>query len=259
MSPLSEERRYVRNNLLTSLLDTASYNQAHKMKDFQIFEISNLNTMQENQERCAFILSGSHEVSIWQKQNMPYDFYSAKGIVERFLFEIGFASSRIKFESNETSDFFHPLRSAIVTIDKKVIGVIGEIHPKVAKRYDVSTVIMGEIILEKLLEMKTAKIKYSPINKLPSVVRDIALVCDESTLASDIEKVIRSVSKDMIQSVTIFDVYQGDKVEKGKKSIALKVVYQALDHTLSEEEITNLYQKTIEACKKGLNAELRIA
>lgn len=259
MSPLSEERRYVRNNLLTSLLDTASYNQAHKMKDFQIFEISNLNTMQENQERLAFILSGNHEVSIWQKQNLPYDFYSAKGIVERILFELGFASSRIKFESNETSNFFHPLRSAVVTIDKKVVGVIGEIHPKVAKRYDVSTVIMGEIILEKLLEMKTAKIKYSPINKLPSVVRDIALVCDESTLASDIEKVIRSVSKDMIQSVTIFDVYQGDKVEKGKKSIALKVVYQALDHTLSEEEITNLYQKTIEACKKGLNAELRIA
>ncbi len=259
MSPLSEERRYVRNNLLTSLLDTASYNQAHKMKDFQIFEISNLNTMQENQERLAFILSGNHEVSIWQKQNLPYDFYSAKGIVERVLFELGFASSRIKFESNETSDFFHPLRSAVVTIDKKIVGVIGEIHPKVAKRYDVSTVIMGELILEKLLELKTAKIKYSPINKLPSVVRDIALVCDESTLASDIEKVIRSTSKDMIQSVTIFDVYQGDKVEKGKKSIALKVVYQAPDHTLSEEEITNLYQKTIEACKKGLNAELRIA
>ena len=259
MSPLSEERRYVRNNLLTSLLDTASYNQAHKIKDFQIIEISNLNTMQENQERLALILSGNHEVSIWQKQNLPYDFYSAKGIVERVLFELGFASSRIKFESNETSDFFHPLRSAVVTIDKKIVGVIGEIHPKVAKRYDVSTVIMGEIILEKLLELKTAKIKYSPINKLPSVVRDIALVCEESTLASDIEKVIRSVSKDMIQSVTIFDVYQGDKVEKGKKSIALKVVYQAPDHTLSEEEITNLYQKTIEACKKGLNAELRIA
>ena len=112
---------------------------------------------------------------------------------------------------------------------------------------------------EKLLELKTSKIKYTPINKLPSVVRDIALVCDESTLASEIEKIIRSVSKDMIQSVTIFDVYQGDKVEKGKKSIALKVVYQALDHTLSEDEITSLYQKTIEACKKGLNADLRIA
>ena len=259
MSPLSEERRFVRNNILTSLLDTVSYNQAHKMKDFQIFEVSNLNTMNETQERYAFVLSGNHEVSIWQKQNTAYDFYSAKGIVERILFELGFTSNRIKFESNETSNFFHPLRSAVVTIDKKVVGIIGEIHPKVAKRYDVSTVIMGEIIIEKLLELKTSKIKYTPINKLPSVVRDIALVCDESTLASEIEKVIRSVSKVMIQSVTIFDVYQGDKVEKGKKSIALKVVYQALDHTLSEDEITSLYQKTIEACKKGLNADLRIA
>lgn len=259
ISPLSEERRYVRNNILTSMLDTVSYNQAHKMKDFQIFEVSNLNTMKETQERYAFVLSGNHEQSIWQKQITAYDFYSAKGIVERVLFELGFASSRVKFESNEGSEFFHPLRSAIITVDKKVVGVIGEIHPKVAKRYDVTSVIMGEIIVEKLLELKTSKIKYTSINKLPSVVRDIALVCEESILASDIEKVIRSVSKDMIQSVTIFDVYQGDKVEKGKKSIALKVVFQAADHTLSEEEITSLYQKTIEACKKGLNADLRIA
>jgi phenylalanyl-tRNA synthetase beta chain len=118
---------------------------------------------------------------------------------------------------------------------------------------------MGEVILETLFELKTSKIKYTSINKLPAVIRDIALVCDESVLASDIEKVIKAVSKDIIQSVTIFDVYQGDKVEKGKKSIALKVVYQANDHTLSEEEITGLYQKTIEACKKGLNADLRIA
>jgi phenylalanyl-tRNA synthetase beta chain len=259
MSPLSEERRYVRNNLLTSLLDTVSYNQAHKMKDFQLFEISNLNTMKENQERLAFVLSGNHEVSIWQKQSTAYDFYSAKGIVERILFELGFASSRIKFESNEGSEFFHPLRSSIITIDKKIVGVIGEIHPKTAKKYDVSTVIMGEVILETLFELKTSKIKYTSINKLPAVIRDIALVCDDSVLASDIEKVIKAVSKDIIQSVTIFDVYQGDKVEKGKKSIALKVVYQANDHTLSEEEITGLYQKTIEACKKGLNADLRIA
>jgi len=259
MSPLSEERRYVRNNLLTSLLDTANYNQSHKMKDFQIFEISNLNTMKINQERLAFVLSGNHEVSIWQKQNTAYDFYSAKGIVERILFELGFASNRIKFETNEGSEFFHPLRSSIITVDKKIVGVIGEIHPKTAKKYDVSTVVMGEIILETLFELKTSKIKYTSINKMPAVIRDIALVCDESVLASDIEKVIKAVSKDIIQSVTIFDVYQGDKVEKGKKSIALKVVYQANDHTLSEDEITSLYQKTIEACKKGLNADLRIA
>ncbi len=259
MSPLSEDKRYVRNNLLTSMLDTVAYNQAHKMKDFQIFEISNLNTTQVNQERLAFVLSGNHEVSIWQKQNTSYDFYSAKGIAERILFELGFASSRIKFESNTDSSFFHPLRSAIITVDKKIVGIIGEIHPTIAKKYDVSNVVMGEIILETLYTLKTAKIKYSSINKLPAVVRDIALVCDESVLASDIERVIKAVSKDVIQSVMIFDVYQGDKVEKGMKSIALKVVYQAQDHTLSDEEITSLYQKTIEACKKSLNADLRIA
>ena len=94
---------------------------------------------------------------------------------------------------------------------------------------------------------------------MPAVVRDIALVVDETVMVTEIEKVIKAVSKDRIQSVQIFDVYQGDKVEAGKKSIALKIVYQANDHTLSEEEITQLYNNTIEACKKGLNAQLRIA
>jgi phenylalanyl-tRNA synthetase beta chain len=75
--------------------------------------------MKENQERLAFVLSGNHEVSIWQKQNTAYDFYSAKGIVERILFELGFASSRIKFESNEGSEFFHPLRSQLLQLIKR--------------------------------------------------------------------------------------------------------------------------------------------
>ena len=259
ISPLSEERRFIRNNLLASMLETASYNQAHKIKDFGIFEVSNLNTIEVNQERYAFILSGQYERSIWQKQVLAYDYYAAKGLVERLLNELGVNLSRVRFESNEGSDFFHPLRSAIVKIDNKVFGVIGEIHPKVAKANGLNTVVMGELIIEQLMSMKLAKIRFSPVNKMPAVVRDIALLVDESIMVSEIEKVIKAVSKDRIQSVQIFDVYQGDKVEVGKKSIALKIVYQATDHTLSEEEITQLYTNTIEACKKGLNAQLRIA
>jgi phenylalanyl-tRNA synthetase beta chain len=259
LSPLSEERRFIRNNLLASMLETAAYNQAHKIKDFGIFEVSNLNTIAINQERYAFILSGQYERSIWQKQVLPYDYYAAKGIVERLLSELGVNLSRVRFDSNEGSTFFHPLRSAIVKIDNKVFGVIGEIHPKLAKAQDLSTVVMGELIIEQLLSLKLAKVRFSPVNKMPAVVRDIALVVDETVMVNEIEKVIKAVSKDRIQSVQIFDVYQGDKVEAGKKSIALKIVYQANDHTLSEEEITQLYNNTIEACKKGLNAQLRIA
>ena len=85
------------------------------------------------------------------------------------------------------------------------------------------------------------------------------MLIDSSTTFDQVKKLALETERNYLKEVSIFDVYQGDKVEKGKKSIALKVVYQAPDHTLSEEEITSLYQKTIEACKKGLNAELRIA
>jgi len=257
ISPISEERKAIRNNLLPSVLEAVAYNQAHKMKDFGVFEISNLNTRVQQEERLALVLSGSHNRSLWQKQSIPYDFYALKGLIEVVLEERGFVGNRVRFEANPNHPMFHPLKSALVKIDNEIIGICGEIHPKVAQDFNVSTVYMTELNLEPLLTLKAAKVKFTPIIKYPSVVRDLAFVVDESILASDIEKLIRSVGKSQVMDVTIFDVYQGDKIESGKKSMALKVVYQAQDHTLTDEEIQTLHQKTVEACRDQLNAQLR--
>lgn len=257
ISPISEERKAIRNNLLPSVLEAVAYNQAHKMKDFGVFEISNLNTKVQQEERLVIVLSGSQQRSLWQKQSLPFDFYALKGLIEVILEERGFSGHRVRFEANPNHPLFHPLKSATVKIDKEVIGICGEIHPKAAQTFNVSSVYMTELNLEPCLTLKAAKIKFSPIIKYPSVVRDLAFVVDESILASDIEKLIRSVGKSQVMDVTIFDVYQGDKIEIGKKSMALKVVYQAQDHTLTDEEIQSLHQKTVEACRDQLNAQLR--
>lgn len=259
ISPISEERRVVRNNLLPSVLETVRYNQAHKMKDFGIYEISNLNTLSETQERLAIVLSGSKTPSLWQKQSQNYDFYALKGMIETVLDALGFPSNRLKLEALNDHPMFHPLRAATLTIDKTWVGVFGEIHPKFAQQVDVSTVVMAELNLEVLFALKNSKIKFSPIIKYPSVVRDLAFVVDRSITASDIEKVIRQVGKQNVKDVTIFDVYEGERLGADKKSIALKVVYQANDHTLTDEEIQSLHQKSVEACESQLKAQLRTA
>lgn len=259
LSPISEERKSIRNNLLPSVLEAAAYNQAHKMKDFGLYEISNLNTKTIQEERLAIVLSGAKEQSLWQKQTSTYDFYSIKGMIEVILNELGFNNSRIRIEADPNNPFFHPNKSAIVKIDKEILGMIGEIHPKTAQKYDVTHVIMAEINLEPLLKLKAAKIKYSPIVKYPSVVRDLAFVVDETVSAEEIQKLIRSIGKSTVSDVTIFDVYQGERIGAGKKSMAIKVVYQAADHTLTDDEIQTLHQKTVEACKVQLGADLRSA
>lgn len=257
LSPISEERRVVRTSILPSMLEVVSYNQAHKIKDFGVYELSNLNTLHETQERVAIILSGQNIQSLWQKQQTENDFYALKGIVESLLTEMGFAYPRQSYEVVENHEMFHPKRCVKVLVDRKVIGILGEIHPTFAKKVDVSKIVMCELNLEYLYTLKQSKIRFSPINKFPSVTRDLAFVVKESITASEIEKVIKSVGKQLIQQIDIFDVYQGEHIEEGLKSIALKIIYQAKDHTLSEEEITTLYQKTIETCQNQLKAKLR--
>lgn len=257
ISPISEERRVVRNNILPSILESVSYNQAHKMKDFGVYELSNLNTIHESEERVAIVLSGQNIHSLWRNQQSNYDFYALKGMVESLLTEMGFGSTRISYEAVEDHLMFHPKRCVKVMVDKKNLGLLGEIHPSYAKSVDVSQVTMCELSLETLYNLKQSKVRFNPINKYPSVIRDLAFVVEQSTSAAQIEKVIKNVGKQLIKQIDIFDVYEGEHIGLGLKSIALKIVYQAKDHTFTEEEITELYTKTIEECQKQLKAKLR--
>lgn len=259
ISPISEERRYVRNSLLPSVLESVAYNQAHKMKDFGVFEISNLNTLNTTQERLAMVLSGSKTTSLWQKLTQAYDFYALKGMIERMLIEVGFPSVRISYDALSDHPFFHPLRSVSIHVDKTWIGCMGEIHPKYAKDVDVSMVYMAELNLDALYRLKSSKIKFNPIIKYPLVVRDLAFVLDKDVSAADVEKTIRTVGKQLVKSIEIFDLYEGESLGQDKKSIALKISYQANDHTLTDEEITRLHQASVEACEKQLKAILRSA
>lgn len=257
ISPISEERHVVRNNVLPSVLEVVAYNQAHKLKDFGVYELTNLNTLNESQERLAIVLSGTHVQSLWQKRAQDNDFYAIKGMVESLLCELGFGAQRVSFEALEDHLMFHPKRCVKVMVDRKELGLMGEIHPSYAKDIDVSKVVMCELNIEALYSLKQSKIRFTPIIKYPLVTRDLAFVVEKRISALEIEKAIRAVSKQFIHAIDIFDVYEGEHIGEGLKSIALKVVYQAKDHTFSDEEISELYQKTIQSVQDKLNAKLR--
>ncbi|KAF0226646.1 MAG: phenylalanyl-tRNA synthetase beta subunit [Erysipelotrichaceae bacterium] len=257
ISPLSDERQYVRNNLLNSVFETVIYNQSYKMKDFQLFEVSTLSHIDHTQERLALVQSGNITINRWQKETREADFYSLKGIIEQLLVENGYAIGRIRFDAIQDHPFFHPYQSAKVFLDKTELGMMGRIHPLLSQKLGIDSILMAELNLEPLLKTKVAKIKYNSIIKVPSVLRDVALVVEQSVSASQIEKIITEAAKPLVKSVEVFDVYTGEHVEKGKKSLAITIAFQATDHTLNDDEIQTHFAKIIEALKTQTGAILR--
>ena len=261
-SPMSEERKYVRTSILPSLLESAAYNLARSIKDVPLFEISSVYDQEKMEERFALVLCGSLQKSRWLKTETPADFYTIKGIVQSLLETLGFNENRVVFKENTTDiRHFHPYQSAEVYIGKTLFGIFGKIHPNMAKKYDVKDAVMGEFNIEVLLDNPAGKVKFTPLSKYPSVGRDLALVVGAQVHVGDIIKSIKKCGKlgkeNVIQSVEVFDVYEGEHVEAGKKSVALTISFQSAEKTLTDQDINQIHEKVLEALQKDVNAQLR--
>ncbi len=256
--PMSEARKYIRTSLINSVLECVQYNEAHSNVGNNFFEISKVYAEGVEEERLAIVLDSALTNDPLHKITVPADFYTLKGILMTWLEKNGFNGSRVRISENKTdTEHFHPYRSAEIYLDKTKLGVFGELHPEYAAKFDLKRVVYAELKLDPIFNSKASRLKFVPLEKYPSVSRDIALVVDKAVTAKDILDVIRKSGKKIVKSSEIFDVYEGDKVAEGKKSIALHVVYQAGDHTLKDEEITDAHSAILENLSSKLGAELR--
>jgi phenylalanyl-tRNA synthetase beta chain len=251
-SPLSEDRKYVRNNLSLSVLDVVAYNQSHKNENFNVFELSQVYGKAGTQWRCCIALTGELLGNPWSKQGITSDFYALKGILETVFAQLGFEGSRLRLSRNDVDHKnFHPYRSAIITLGKEVLAIFGDVHPGLAKSKGVKNVVMAEVFLDVLLAQSAAKIKFSVINKYPKVVRDVALIADVKLEVETLSVAINRAGKPLVQSVEVFDIFTSDELGEDKKSVALTITYQAKDHTLTEEEVSMVHGKILESLAKA--------
>lgn len=258
MSPISEDRKFIRNSLMQSMMECLSYNQARKANNTNLFEVSSVYQEGAKQERCGILISENLHESRFHQQKIKSDFYALKGIITTWLSKWGFEEDELDFRVNtEDVVHFHPYRSATLYIQNQLIGIFGEIHPQTAQKAEITNCSYGEFVIDHLLSCKTKKTRFETLNRYPSVLRDIALVAKESCLVKEITNVIEETGKELVKSVEVFDVYQGDHIEKGYKSIALTIVYQSKDHTLVEDEIQGVHQQVLEQLKEKLNVVLR--
>lgn len=256
--PMSEARRYIRTGLMNSVLECVQYNEAHGSTDNNLFEISKVYGQGKEEERLAVVLDGLLHDDPLHGQKEASDFYTMKGILMTWLERNGFAAARVRLAAN-TKDtvHFHPYRSAEISLDGKFLGIFGEVHPEYAAKFDLGRVIYAEIMLEPVLASKAGRLRFTPLDRYPSVSRDIALVVDKDTTAQEILTVVSRNSRKIVRNAEIFDVYEGEHIGEGKKSVALHIVYQASDRTLKEEEIAPVHERILAQFREKLGAELR--
>lgn len=258
-NPINEDLAVMRPTLIYGLLSNIRDNFNRNQFDLKLFEVSRTFTSSEelaNEEvKIAVAVSGRAEKDLWNSKPEAYDFFDIKGYVEGFLEYMGINRFQLARTNNPT---FHPGRSAEIRMGKDVIGSFGEIHPDVAEAMDIKKerAYIAELDLIKILKYGKSKIKYERIVKFPAVTRDLAIVLDGDILVGDMLGDIKKSSK-IIESVELFDVYQGDKVESGKKSVAINIVMRKSNGTLEEKEITEGVEKILQTIRKKYKGEIR--
>ena len=251
-NPLTEDHKYVRTNLLPSLINCANYNLNHQNNNFGIYEISHIDSIQKNEIHLGVVLVGKK-----YKQDKiigeSYSYYDAKGIVDTILDMFNISSTRVKYTRFET-DEFHPNRSALVLLDNKPLCVMGDIYP--TKKEIKDSMILLEMNLSVLFTTKSKNIKFEPISAYPQSSRDYAFIIDDSINYIDIKNEVKKCSS-LIKEVSVFDIYKGKNLAQNEKSIALTVVFESNDHTLKDNEIDEVHNKIVETLNKKFNVSLR--
>ncbi|KFZ43117.1 phenylalanine--tRNA ligase subunit beta [Anoxybacillus flavithermus] len=259
--PMSEERSVLRQSLVPHLLEAASYNRARQVENVALYEIGSVylangeHELPNEKERLAGVVTGVWHAHVWQGEKKAVDFYVAKGILDGLFALLGL-ENRLEYKQAKR-EHLHPGRTADMLLDGKTIGFVGQLHPIVQKQFDLKETYVFELDLEALLNVEVDDIRYTAIPRFPSITRDIALVVDEHVVAGELQKAIIAAGGELLKDVSIFDVYKGDRLPEGKKSIAFSLRYYDPERTLTDEEVTNVHEQVIKAVEQQFGATLR--
>ena len=281
-NPISADRSVLRQTLLSNLLDLTAANLRYRPR-VAVFEIGPVfwhrsaddvllprevaTELPEDKDirlplerrRLAIVLTGARSETAWQgADTAPMDFYDLKGVLETLLAGLHLVNASFV---PSTNPMFHPGRGAEVKSGDAVIGEFGELHPVVrdAERFDLpaQAVLVGEFNLDALFARVPPTYKTVSLSRYPGVAQDLALIVDENVPAERVHTLIVQTGGALLQRATLFDVYRGDQIAKGKKSLAYALTFQATDRTLSDADATKVREKIVARLKREIGAEVR--
>jgi phenylalanyl-tRNA synthetase beta chain len=251
--------------LLPGLLDAARHNAAHGRPRLALFESAHVYgafgaaepasgaTAADERHHLAGVLTEAAP-GTWRSDSRPADFFAAKGLVEALLGAVG-----VEFEVEPGErQFLHPGRTAtVLAAGGRELGWIGELHPSVARAWDLDgTVAAFELDADLIAELATGPQPYRDVTSFPAVIQDIAVVVDEGVPAAEIERIVRRGAGELLDQVVLFDVYRGEQVDEGRKSLALRLEFRSPERTLTDEDVAGA-RGAIEAALQEIGGALR--
>lgn len=255
LDPLAEERNALRYSLIPSMVKIYEYNKARENKDVCIFEIGKgfykkQEEYGENQKIVA-LMTGKYYLGVGNSANV--DFYVIKGVVEELLNFLGYENRYTIEMPDQIPNEFHKGQTANINVNGQIVGIVGKLHPEVTK----DDVYVMEINLDELLSKRVGKMKYKEISKFPNVKKDVAFVMKKDMPSVEVEKVIKKAGGKLLTNIEVFDVYTGENIGKDEKSVAYSLTFNDSKKTLTEEEITKIFENIIANVEKLNDVFLR--
>ncbi len=254
-NPMSAEQEYLRTTLRASLLQSLAANLRYEEGEVALFEAARVylpagDDLPQEQEHATAVVGGHREDRWGHPTAEAIDFYDAKGYLEELLRGLGVEATFVEGEA------FGMSHSAEVQVEGRTVGVLGQVHPRVAAGFDIeSDAYLFEVVLDELLPFLGGHRRYEAVSRFPPVEQDIALVVEEGVSAGRIQAIIEQAP--LVRQARLFDVYAGEQVGAGKKSLAFSISYQSPDHTLTDEEVARAQTGIVERLKREVGAALR--
>ena len=258
-NPMSQEQEYLRTTLRASILATLAYNLRRQEWSLRLFEVGRVYLAQDadlpqERETVVGVLAGARSESTWLAESRPLDFYDAKGVLEALFAELG---TVVSFESAQDV-VLHPGRTAQIVAGETIIGVLGEVHPSVLEEFDIdlSPVALFELDLERLAgTLPEGAQQFQSFPRVPGALRDMALVVDDQVPAARVQALIEG--HPLVAQVALFDVYTGEHVAQGHRSLAYRVLFQSPERTLTAEEVSRAQERILRLLEHEVGARLR--
>ena len=253
-NPLGEDFSIMRTSTLNGMLTSISTNYNRRNKEAYLFEIGKVYLPKELPLKELPIEKDILTIGMYGN----IDFYDIKGVFENLFCELGM-EEKVEYSQIDSLSYMHPGRTAIITDEKnEEIGYVGEIHPQIASNYDIGTkVYFGVVYIEKLVELTNFNISYKPLPKYPNIQRDISMLVKDEINVKEIEKIIKNKGGKLLENVKLFDVYKGEQIEKGYKSVAYSILFRSNEKTLTDEEVNGPMKKILKELEEKLQAQLR--
>ncbi|MFH1478823.1 MAG: phenylalanine--tRNA ligase subunit beta [Candidatus Omnitrophota bacterium] len=259
-NPLSSNQAFMRPTLISEMLEAASWNINRKNTPVKLFELSKAysidkakNEIKEKLMLC-FSVSGV-TAGNWKDKSRDADFFDLKGVCEKLLSGLGLSEYSLL---KEDTSIFKEGMSVVLKVKGQMLGAMGEVKPNIARFFDIKEKIyIGEIDFEKLTGFISLDTRFKQLPRYPSIRRDISIIVDKEVPSSGISEVIKNTGRDIVTSIDIFDLYKGQQIQEGKKSLAYSIEYRSNEKTLKDEDVSQVHTDIQEELVKKLGVQIR--